>query len=73
MEAWDVARSFSVDEQTIGFQGYHADKQRITYKKEGDRFLIDALCDEGYMYTFYFCNQPAPKQYLDQGMSPLHS
>jgi hypothetical protein len=38
MEAWKVGRSFSVDEQTIGFQGQHADKQRITYKREGDGF-----------------------------------
>jgi hypothetical protein len=43
MEAWDVAHSFSVDEQTIGFQGHHADKQQITYKKEGDGFLVDTL------------------------------
>ena len=35
-EAVCLGRDLSCDEQTIGFQGNHKDKQRITYKKEGD-------------------------------------
>ena len=31
------------DEQTLGFQGQHADKLRITHKGEGDGFQCDAL------------------------------
>ena len=42
-------------------------------KKEGDGFQADCICDEGYTFTFYFRNQPAPKKYLDMGFSPLHS
>jgi len=34
MEAWIVGRRISVNEQTVGFKGNHADKQRISYKRE---------------------------------------
>ena len=62
MEAWLLGVVFSVDEQTMGFKGNHADKLRITYKKEGDGFQCDALCQDGYTFTFYFRNQPVPKK-----------
>ena len=52
--AWLLGKKLSVDEQTIGFKGRHADKLRITYKKEGDGFQCDALCDDGFTYAFYF-------------------
>ena len=35
-----VGQNISVDEQYLGFQGSRKDKQRITYKKEGDGFLV---------------------------------
>ena len=55
-EAVIPGEKISCDEQTLGFQGMHSDKQRITYKSEGDGFLTDALCLEGgYTYSFYFC------------------
>ena len=69
---WRLARDIAGDEQTMGFKSHHADKLRITYKDEGDGFQADALSDDGYTYTFYFRNQPAPKKYLDMGFSPLH-
>jgi len=34
MAAFDLGRLISIDEQTIGFKGHHADKLRISYKKE---------------------------------------
>jgi len=71
--AWKLGTHLSGDEQTIGFKGKHQDKRRITYKKEGDGFQCDAICDRGYTYCFYFRNQPAPKKYLDMGLSPLHA
>jgi ribosomal protein L37AE/L43A len=71
--AWMPGRDLSGDEQTMGFKGKHADKLRITYKKEGDGFQCDCICDDGYTFTFYFRNQPAEKKWLDQGLSPLHA
>ena len=62
--------SISGDEQDIGFKGKYPDKQRVTFKKEGDRFLVDALCDDGFTLTFYFRNMPAPRKWVDQGFSP---
>ena len=35
-------------------------KQRITYKKEGDGFQCDAICDRGYTFAFCFRNGPQP-------------
>jgi hypothetical protein len=49
-----MGRNLSVDEQTIGFQENHKDKQKITYKKEGDGFLADTICGDGYTYSFFF-------------------
>jgi hypothetical protein len=73
MQAWDLGPDIAIDEQTIGFQGRHKDKLRITYKNEGDGFQCDAVCDSGFTFTFYFRNQPAPKKYIDKGLSPLHA
>ena len=44
----------AIDEQTIGFQGASAMKLRISYKREGDGFQCDAVCDRGYTYSFWF-------------------
>jgi Transposase IS4 len=71
--AWVLGRDLAGDEQTIGFQGNHRDKRRITYKAEGDGFQCDAICDKGYTFNFFFRNMPAPKKYLQQGWSPLHA
>ena len=34
---------------------------------------MDALCADGYTYSWYFRNQAAPKYWLERGLSPLHS
>jgi hypothetical protein len=73
MDAWNCGEWISVDEQTIGFQGRHPDKLRITYKQEGDGFQCDAISDDGYTYSFYFRNQPPPDKYIKSGYSPLHA
>ena len=72
-EAWLLGKKVAVDEQTIGFQGHHKDKQKITYKNEGDGFQCDALCDDGFTFAFYYRNHPAPQKYSRMGLSPLHS
>jgi len=71
-EAFILGRDLSLDEQTIAFQGRHKDKQRINYKKEGDGFQADTICSDGYTFSFYFRNQPHPKKYEKDGLSPLH-
>ena len=68
-----LGKIISVDEQTCGFQGRHASKLRITYKREGDGFQCDALCDNGYTHTFYFRHEPPLEEYTALGLSPLHT
>ena len=64
MRVWSLAKNVSVDEQTQGMKGRHLDKIRITYKKEGDGFQCDALCNGGYTFTFFFRHKPPPKYML---------
>ena len=53
----------SIDKQTIGFKGRHKDILCISYKREGDGFQCDAICDDGFTYQFYFRNEQPPPQY----------
>ncbi|MGL5935534.1 MAG: hypothetical protein ACRCZI_07915, partial [Cetobacterium sp.] len=71
--AVDLGKSISIDEQTVGFQGRHADKQRISYKAEGDGFQCDVIAQEGFTYQVYFRNEPPPAQYTSKGFAPLHA
>ena len=51
-EAVHVGEDISIDEQTIGFQGKHADKKRHKEKEEGDGFQCDSL--NTYRKSLYF-------------------
>jgi len=73
MWAWVLGRNISCDEQTIGFKGNHADKRRITYKKEGDGFQADTICEKGFTYSIYFRNMPPPAHYIVKKCSALHA
>ena len=73
LDCWDPGPHIAGDEQDAGFQGRHPDKQRVTFKKEGDGFLIDALCDNGFTMTFYFRNMPAPAKWTRKGFCPTHA
>ena len=69
-----IGRNLSCDEQTVGYQGNHKDKQRITYKREGDGFLADCICSDGYTYAFHFRHQPASQKLIERySCSPLHA
>ena len=70
--AWLLGIALSIDEMTMGFQGRHVDKRRITYKTEGDGFQCDALAQQGYCYQFYMRNDPPPKKHSST-LSPLHA
>jgi Transposase IS4 len=69
----DLGKSISIDEQTVGFQGRHSDKLRISYKAEGDGFQCDVIAQEGFTYACYFRNEPPPHHYTSKGISPLHA
>ena len=72
-KACKIGKIISVDEQTCGFKGWNASKLRITYNKEGNGFQCNALCDDGYTFTFYFRHDPPPEKYNAIGISPIHA
>jgi len=53
-DMWAPGIFVAIDEQTIGFQGQSGMKLRISYKREGDGFQCDAVCDSGYTFSFIF-------------------
>ena len=67
---WDAGWRLSLDEQTIGFQGKSRHKSRIRYKRTGDGFQCDAICEGGYTFNWYFRFDKAPD--VQTGASPLH-
>ena len=71
--SYDVGRNISGDEQDCPFQGKHEDKQRVNYKKAGDGFMIDLICEDGFTINFYPRNAPPPKKWTDKGFSPTHA
>ena len=73
MVLWISARNLFEDKEIIGFKGSHVYKLRITYKAEGDSFQYNTICDSGHTFDFFFRNDPAPKKYLDDRLSPLYA
>ena len=70
---WLPGKWVSIDEQTLGFKGKSGMKLRISYKREGDGFQCDAVCDRGYTFAFYFRHGDAPTlpiQYKHLELSP---
>ena len=59
-DMWVPGIFVAIDEQTIGFQGQSGMKLRISYKREGDGFQCDAICDSGYTFSFYFRHGEPP-------------
>jgi len=72
-KATHIGKYISIDKQTIGFQGRHSNKIRVTYKHAGDGFQTDTICADGCTFNWYFRNQPASPRYISQGFSPLSS
>ena len=70
---WRLARDIVGAGQIMGSKGHHVNKLQITYKKEEDRFHMDAISNGGYTYLFYFRNHPAPKKYLGMGFLLLRA
>ncbi len=57
---WIPGKWLSIDEQMLGFQGRSGIKLCILYKKEGDGFQCDAVCNHGYTFSFYFPHGDPP-------------
>ena len=57
---WVTGQFVAIDEQTIGFKRKHGLALHILYKREGDGYQCDALCADGYTFSFYFCHGDAP-------------
>lgn len=45
---------------------------RLKFKTVKGSYQADALCCNGYTFTFYIQHQPPPDNYIKQGYSPLH-
>lgn len=74
---WLPGMHLSLDEMTLGFKGRCAMVTRIKYKREGDGFQCDSLCEDGYCYTFWFrCDNPpraVPKDVSDRDNRHAHT
>ena len=57
----------------LGFKDNIRINRESHTKRVGDDFLVDEVCADGYTYTWYFCNQLAPKHWINEGLSPLYS
>ena len=70
--AWLLGIALCINQMTMGFQGRHVDKRRITtYKTEGDGFQCNTLAQQGYCYQFYMQNDLPPKKHST--LSPSHA
>ena len=68
---WDCGCVLSIDEQTIGFQGHHQNKLRVTYKRIGGGFQCDALCERVFTIVFRFRHDNVPNTGYNN-ICPLH-
>jgi len=72
-DMWMPGKWVAIDEQMLGFQCASGMKLRISYKREGDGFQCNTVCDGGYTYSFYFCHGPPPnveEQFKHLDLSP---
>ena len=67
INALEPGSNLSFDDQDANFQLHQEDKQRVTFKRAGDGFLIDAVCEDGYTINFYPKNLPPPKKWIEKG------
>ena len=64
LKACHPEKNVAGDEQTVALKGQHFEKLRINFKKAGDGFHSDPLCDDGCTLCLYLRNGPAPEKYL---------
>ena len=64
--------TISIDEIATNFKGNNGDQINMIYKAEFYGLQADALCQKGYTYQVFVCNDPNLKQYLSKILSPFH-
>lgn len=52
-------------------QRLHQDKLHISFKRESNGFMANALCDDGFTYQVYMRNDPSPLWCTSKGLSLL--
>ena len=73
LEAWLPGPQLSVDEQVQHFTGRGSGTRCCKFKREGDGFFMDSICNSGYTITFYLYNQPLPLSFISKGFYPFHA
>ncbi len=58
---WVTGKQVKIYEKTVGFKGKHGLAICITYKKEGKDYQCDTLCEDGYIFSFYFSHGKDPQ------------
>ena len=67
LEAWLPGPQLSIDEQVQRFTGRGSGTRRYEFKREGDGFFMDSICDSGHTIAFYPRNQPPPSSFISKG------
>ncbi len=73
-DMWVPRKWVAIDKQMLGFQGASGMKLWISYKRGGDGFQCDAICEGGYTFLFWFWHSHPPKldpKYKHLDLAPL--
>ena len=65
---WVLGETLSIDELTIGCGDRSAHMTRIKYKREGDGYQFDAVCEREYTFSFWPRWTPPPASIV--GVAP---
>ena len=63
VNVYEPGEHISSGKQYASFQSRHEDKDWVTFKRAGDGFLIDSVCEYGYTISSYPRNVQPPKKY----------
>ena len=70
---WMLGAAFSIYGMTMHLKGHHADTKMMRYKEKGDELqTYYSLCQKGYTYQIFMCNDPLQQKKIAKRMLPLH-
>ena len=64
-QMWTPGKTASIDEQTIGCQARNSGMTRIKYKREGDGYQLDTVCDGEYTISWWARWMAPPADFSD--------